>query len=150
MMAHVQQRLRTAGLRVTRPRVAVLEVLEAAAHEQQHLLVAEIVGRARDHAGELSVQGVYDCLEVLTSARLVRRVETAGSPARYEARVGDNHHHLVCRGCGKTVDVDCAVGAAPCLEPAEDHGFVIDEAEVVFWGHCPACSQSRPGINAQT
>lgn len=148
MVSDAQQRLRTAGLRATRPRSAVLEVLDEATAQRTHLLVAEIVERARMRAGDLSVQAVYDCLEALAAARLVRRVETAGSPARYETRVGDNHHHLVCRGCGWTVDVDCAVGAAPCLEPSDDHGFVVDEAEVVFWGHCPACTGANPGTSS--
>lgn len=117
----------------------MLEVLEVAAGQHQHLPVADIVGLARQAAGDLSIQTVYDCLDVLAGAQLVRRVDTPGFPARYEARVGDNHHHLVCRGCGKTVDVDCAVGATPCLEPSDNHGFVVDEAEVVFWGQCSGC-----------
>jgi Fur family ferric uptake transcriptional regulator len=123
-------------------------VLDEATSEHAHLLVAEIVDRARKRAGDLSVQTVYDCLETFANARLVRRVETAGSPARYETRVGDNHHHLICRACGTTVDVDCAVGATPCLEPSDDHGFVVDEAEVVFWGHCAACSEQAQGTSA--
>ncbi len=139
-MADAAQRLRANGLRVTRPRTAVLEVLDESTAEHQHLLVADIVERARQRSGSLSVQAVYDCLDALTNAQLVRRVETAGSPARFEARMGDNHHHLVCRSCGRTVDVDCAVGAAPCLEPSDRQGFVLDEAEVVFWGRCPDCA----------
>jgi Fur family transcriptional regulator, stress-responsive regulator len=137
-----EQRLREAGLRVTRPRLAVLSVLAEAGAAARHLPVSDIVAGTRERLGVVSTQAVYDCLEALGRVGLVRRVETAGSPARYEARVGDNHHHLVCRGCGDTVDVDCAVGGAPCLHPSESHGFVIDEAEVVFWGLCPDCNQT--------
>jgi Fur family ferric uptake transcriptional regulator len=136
-----ERRLREAGMRVTRPRLAVLAVLAEAGADRRHLPVSAIVSGTRLRLGDVSTQAVYDCLEALGRAGLVRRVETAGSPARYEARVGDNHHHLVCRGCGDTVDVDCAAGGAPCLEASESHGFVIDEAEVVFWGRCPACAQ---------
>ena len=134
-----EDRLRRAGLRLTRPRVAVLGVLDDAVPGRRHLLVSEIATVARERLGEVSTQAVYDVLEALVGAGLARRVETAGTPARYEARVGDNHHHLVCRSCGSTVDVDCVVGEAACLHPSEDHGFVVDEAEVVFWGRCPAC-----------
>jgi Fur family transcriptional regulator, stress-responsive regulator len=137
-----EQRLRRAGLRVTRPRLAVLSVLAEARAAGEHLPVSDIVRYTRGRLGDVSTQTVYDCLEAMATAGLVRRVETAGSPARYEARVGDNHHHLVCRGCGHTVDVDCVAGAAPCLQPSESHGFAIDEAEVVFWGLCPSCSTS--------
>jgi Fe2+ or Zn2+ uptake regulation protein len=139
------QRLREVGLRVTRPRVAVLTVLEEARADASHLLVNEIVNRTRQRAGDVSVQAVYDCLEAFSRTGLARRVETAGSPARYESRVGDNHHHLVCRSCGTIVDVDCVAGAAPCLQPSSDHGFVVDEAEVTFWGLCPACTSTTPG-----
>ena len=97
---------------------------------------------ARTRSPGISTQAVYDCLDALTRTGLVRRIEPAGRPALFEARVGDNHHHLVCRACGDTVDVDCAVGGAPCLHPSESHGFVIDEAEVVFWGLCPDCNQT--------
>jgi Fe2+ or Zn2+ uptake regulation protein len=135
-----EQRLREAGLRVTRPRLTVLAVLAEAQLRSDHLPVSDIVTASRQRLGEVSTQAVYDCLEALSGAGLVRRVETAGSPARYEARVGDNHHHLVCRGCGHTVDVDCTSGAAPCLQPANSHGFALDEAEVVFWGLCPSCA----------
>ena len=136
-----EQRLRAAGMRVTRPRIAVLEVLEEACHRRAHLPVSDIAVGARERLGVVSTQAVYDCLDALGTAGLVRRVETAGSPARYESRIGDNHHHLVCRGCGHTVDVDCVVGAAPCLQPSDGHGFTLDEAEVVFWGFCPNCQQ---------
>ena len=139
MHATDARRLREAGLRVTRPRLAVLAVLDEAGAAGEHLLVAELVDRTRERLGAVSTQAVYDCLDALGRVNVVRRVETAGSPARYEARVGDNHHHLVCRSCGRTVDVDCAVGAPPCLQPSDDHGFVVDEAEVVFWGTCPDC-----------
>ena len=150
MSIDVPIRLRAAGLRVTRPRSAVLEVLDEARSGHEHLAVADIVDRARRRAGDVSVQAVYDCLDALASVHLVRRVETAGSPARYEARVGDNHHHLACRQCGAVVDVDCAVGARPCLEPSDTQGFVIDEAEVVFWGQCVACAAQSRGTAVLT
>jgi Fur family ferric uptake transcriptional regulator len=133
-------RIQAAGLRSTRTRRAVLEVLTSAVPAHEHLPVAEVAARVHATGTQLSVQGAYDCLEALTAARLVRRVEPAGSPALYEARVGDNHHHLVCRDCGRTVDVDCLVGAAPCLAPDDAHGFTLDEAEVTFWGRCPSCA----------
>jgi Fe2+ or Zn2+ uptake regulation protein len=145
MSSQDEVRLREAGLRITRPRLAVLSVLAEAGLQGEHLLVSDIVRGARERLGDVSTQAVYDCLEALGAAGLVRRVETAGSPSRYEARVGDNHHHLVCRGCGRTIDVDCVVGAAPCLEPSDSHGFVLDEAEVVFWGRCPGCAAAQPG-----
>jgi Fe2+ or Zn2+ uptake regulation protein len=128
--------LRGAALRVTRPRVAVL----SAVHDRPHADTDSIIGAVRENLGEVSHQAVYDVLRALTAADLVRRIQPPGSVARYEARVGDNHHHLVCRSCGAIVDVDCAVGAAPCLTPSDDHGFTIDEAEVVYRGLCPACS----------
>lgn len=133
-------RIRAAGLRSTRTRRAVLQVLSDAAPAYEHLSVAEVAARVHAAGTSLSVQGAYDCLEALAAVRLARRVELAGSPARYEARVEDNHHHLVCRDCGRTVDVDCAVGAAPCLAPDKRHGFTLDEAEVTFWGRCPPCA----------
>jgi len=132
-----EQRLRAAGLRVTSGRLAVLSALDGAAGLHQN--ADEIAGHARRALGRLSTQAVYDNLRALEGAGLARRIEPAGGPARYEARVGDNHHHLVCRQCGATHDVDCVLGAAPCLEPSDPHGFVIDEAEVTFWGVCPAC-----------
>lgn len=140
MRGNDEQRLRGVGLRVTRPRLAVLAVLDDAREAGDHLPVSDIVRGTRTRLGDVSTQAVYDCLEALSNAGLVRRVETAGSPARYESRVGDNHHHLVCRSCGLTVDVDCVVGAAPCLQPSDQHGFTIDEAEVVFWGVCSSCT----------
>lgn len=124
---------------MTRPRTAVLEVLDGAAAVREHVSAADVAARARSSLGSISTQAVYDVLEVLVRAGLARRFEPAGRPALYEARTGDNHHHMVCRRCGDTVDVDCAVGAAPCLTPNELAGFVVDEAEVFFWGRCAAC-----------
>lgn len=128
--------LRGVGLRVTRPRLAVL----SAVHTHPHADTDSIIGVVRAELGGVSHQAVYDVLRALTAAGLVRRIEPPGSVARYEARVGDNHHHIVCRSCGTIADVDCAVGYAPCLTPSDDHGFVIDEAEVVYRGLCPACA----------
>jgi Fur family ferric uptake transcriptional regulator len=135
----LQQTLREAGLRVTRPRVAVLD----AVHAEPHADTDSIIRSARRYLPEVSHQAVYDVLRALTAAGLVRRIQPARSVARYEARVGDNHHHVVCRSCGVIADVDCAVGEAPCLTADIDHGFQIDEAEVVFWGLCPACSTTQ-------
>ncbi len=133
--------LRGASLRVTRPRIAVL----AAVHDHPHADTNAIIERVRGELGEVSPQAVYDGLQALTAARLVRRIHPAGSVARYESRVGDNHHHLVCRSCGAIADVDCAVGAAPCLTAAEHHGYELDEAEVIYWGLCPGCSTHPVG-----
>jgi Fur family transcriptional regulator, stress-responsive regulator len=135
-------RLRSHGLRVTAPRTTVLEVLDHAGSAHEHLTAAQVATRARGTLASVSLQAVYDCLQALVESGLARRIEPAGQPALYEARVGDNHHHLVCRGCGRTVDVDCTIGAAPCLAPSDLHGFAVDEAEVVFWGRCPACQTS--------
>ena len=132
--------LRSVGMRVTGPRLAVLRALSEHPHTD-----ADTVARAvRDRIGSVSTQAVYDVLRALTAAGLVRRVEPAGSRSRYETRVGDNHHHLVCRGCGAVADVDCAVGAAPCLTPSDGGGFVVDEAEVTFWGLCAQCGSDVP------
>jgi Fur family transcriptional regulator, stress-responsive regulator len=131
-----EELLRSKGLRVTRPRLAVLEVL---AGNQGHLGVDQIAEKVRSRLASVSTQAVYDILGAFSRAGLARRIEPAGSPALFEARVGDNHHHVVCRGCGAIGDVDCAIGSAPCLDPAETHGFVIDEAEVTYWGLCPVC-----------
>src|SRR5690349_15746127 len=131
--------LRGASLRVTRPRLAVL----AAAHEHPHADTASLIGHVRGDLGEVSSQAVYDVLHALTGAGLLRRIQPEGSVARYEARVGDNHHHVICRSCGAIADVDCAAGHAPCLTASDDHGFVIDEAEVVYWGFCPDCSEGN-------
>jgi Fur family ferric uptake transcriptional regulator len=135
----IEQRLRDAGLRVTAPRVAVLRVL---VESPDHPRVDQVLDRVRSSGVSISTQAGYDVCDALHGASLARRIEPAGGPARYEARVGDNHHHLVCRSCGTAVDVDCAVGAAPCLDPSDAAGFAIDEAEVTFWGLCPACQQS--------
>jgi Fur family transcriptional regulator, stress-responsive regulator len=130
-----ERMLRAADLYVTRPRLAVL----AAVHRIPHADTESIFDVVRHELPAVSRQAVYDVLHALTGARLVRRIEPAGSVARYEARVGDNHHHVVCRGCGTIADVDCAVGDVPCLTAADDHGFAIEEAEVVYWGRCPDC-----------
>jgi len=135
-VADPERLLREAELRVTRPRVAVLE----AVHAHPHADTETLIGAARAVLGDLSHQAVYDVLRALTQAGLVRRIQPAGSVARYEARVGDNHHHVVCRSCGTVADVDCAVGEVPCLTAADTAGFSIDEAEVVYWGRCPACA----------
>jgi Fur family ferric uptake transcriptional regulator len=132
-----EELLRSASLRVTRPRVAVLNAVYGHAHADTD----SIVGIVRDELGEVSTQAIYDVLRVLTAAGLVRRIEPANSVARYESRVADNHHHVVCRSCGVIADVDCAVGDAPCLTASNDQGFVIDEAEVIYWGLCPSCSK---------
>lgn len=125
---------------MTRPRVAVL----AAVHDHPHVDTDSIIDIVRKGLGGVSHQAVYDVLRALTATGLLRRIEPAGSVARYEARVGDNHHHIVCRSCGAIADVACAVGAAPCLTPSHDHGYVVDEAEVVYWGTCPDCSATNP------
>ena len=127
--------LRGAGLRVTRPRVAVL----AAVHDHPHAETDSIIGVVRADLGEVSHQAVYDVLRALTAAGLVRRIQPMGSVARYEARVSDNHHHVVCRSCGAIADVDCAVGYTPCLTAVDDSGYEIGEAEVIYWGRCPEC-----------
>jgi len=134
----LHESLRRAGLRVTAPRIAVLT---AVLGEGQHRDAEAIAEAARKRLGTLSTQAVYDNLHILEEAGLVRRIQPSGHPARYEARVGDNHHHIVCRRCGVTADVDCAVGEAPCLEPSANHGFIVQEAEVIFWGLCPQCQQ---------
>ena len=130
------QLLRGAALRVTRPRLAVLN----AVHAHPHADTDSILRAARHDLPEVSHQAVYDVLRALTDAGLVRRIQPAASVARYEARVGDNHHHVVCRSCGTIADVDCAIGTAPCLTMSDDHGFSVDEAEVIYWGRCPACT----------
>jgi Fur family ferric uptake transcriptional regulator len=133
----LQELLRGAALRVTRPRVAVLSAVCAHPHADTDSLI----GAVRNELPEVSHQAVYDSLHTLTAAGLVRRIQPLGSVARYESRVGDNHHHAVCRSCGAITDVDCAVGHAPCLTASEDHGFVIDEAEVIYWGLCADCAR---------
>ena len=138
--AQIEQLLRGAALRVTRPRVAVL----SAVHADPHADTDSIIRAARRDLPNVSHQAVYDVLRALTDSGLVRRIQPAGTVARYEARVGDNHHHLVCRSCGVIADVDCAVGEAPCLTAYDDQRFSIDEAEVIYWGHCFTCSTTRP------
>lgn len=128
--------LRGAGLRVTRPRLAVLTAVD----EHPHADTSSIIDAVREDLGEVSLQAVYDVLRALHEAGLVRRIQPLGSVARYESRVGDNHHHIVCRSCGAIADVDCAAGATPCLTASKDHGYAIDEAEVTYWGLCPSCS----------
>jgi Fur family ferric uptake transcriptional regulator len=135
-----EELLRSRGLRVTRQRLAVLYVLDT---DRGHLDVEQITAKVRTRLDSVSVQAVYDVLGALSRAGLARRIETAGGPARFERRTGDNHHHIVCRGCGEIADVDCAVGSAPCLDPSQLHGYELDEAEVTFWGLCPQCQARR-------
>ncbi|MGW5262033.1 Fur family transcriptional regulator [Microbispora sp. NPDC004025] len=138
-------RLRQAGLRVTAARLAIMQTVS----DGDHLDVDAIHRGVCARVGQVSLQAVYDSLNALQRGGLLRRIEPAGSPTRYEARVGDNHHHLVCRHCGQVRDVDCAVGHAPCLEPASDAGYLVDEADVIYWGLCPPCrtgaDDARPG-----
>jgi Fur family transcriptional regulator, stress-responsive regulator len=134
--ADLESMLRGAALRVTRPRLAVL----GAVHANPHADTDSILGAVRREHPEVSHQAVYDVLRALTAAGLVRRIQPSGSVARYESRVGDNHHHVVCRSCGAIADVDCAVGEIPCLTASDDQGFLIDEAEVIYWGVCPECA----------
>ncbi|MEM8619803.1 MAG: Fur family transcriptional regulator [Actinomycetota bacterium] len=134
--------LRGHGLNVTAQRLAVLRAIA----EHPHVTADTVAESVRSEIGTISRQAVYDALAVLADRGILRRIQPAGSAARYERRVGDNHHHLVCRGCGAMVDVDCAVGYTPCLTAANDHGYTIDEAEVVYWGHCPEC-QTAPGTD---
>jgi Fe2+ or Zn2+ uptake regulation protein len=144
-----QQMLRGVSLRVTRPRIGVL----TAVHQHPHADTDSIIRAVRGDLPDVSHQAVYDSLNTLTTAGLVRRIQPSGSVARYESRVGDNHHHVVCRSCGVIADVDCAVGDAPCLTPSDDNefleGFVLDEAEVIYWGLCPDCS-AAPVSRSQT
>jgi Fe2+ or Zn2+ uptake regulation protein len=135
----LERMLRGVGLRVTRPRVAVL----SAVFDHPHADTDSILGATRERLSDVSHQAVYDVLRALTAAGLLRRLQPPGSVARYEARVGDNHHHIVCRSCGVIVDVDCAVGDTPCLTAADDAGFEIDEAEVIYWGRCPTCAADQ-------
>jgi Fe2+ or Zn2+ uptake regulation protein len=127
--------LRQRGIQVTAQRLAVLRAVSS----QPHITADAVTAAVRKEIGAISLQSVYDCLAVLVAESLIRRIQPAGSPARFETRVGDNHHHLICRSCGRTVDVDCAVGFAPCLTAEDGKGYEIDEAEVVYWGHCPEC-----------
>jgi Fe2+ or Zn2+ uptake regulation protein len=133
------EELRGAGLRVTAVRVARL----VAVRHGDHLGVEALAAGVRERVGHVSLQAVYEALNALAATGLVRRIQPAGSPARFEGRIGDNHHHAICRVCGAVADVDCAVGEAPCLTASNDHGFEIDEAEVIYWGLCPDCSTAR-------
>ncbi|MCV7340450.1 Fur family transcriptional regulator [Mycobacterium haemophilum] len=137
-MSDYAEQLRVADLRVTRPRIAVLEAVDANPHADTET----IFGVVRAGLPEVSRQTVYDVLHALTDVGLVRRIQPSGSVARYESRVGDNHHHIVCRCCGAIADVDCAVGEAPCLTASDHNGFLLEEAEVIYWGLCPDCSTS--------
>ncbi len=140
MRGQVERLLREHGLQVTAQRLAILRAVSS----RPHATADELIDDVREVLGTISRQAVYDTLGILSEKNLVRRIQPAGSAARYEDRVGDNHHHLICRGCGKTLDVDCALGEAPCLAAAEDHGFEIDEAEVIYWGRCPSCRKTGP------
>lgn len=132
--------LRERGIQVTAQRLAVLRAVSA----YPHVTADRVIEVVKSEIGAISRQSVYDALSMLVAEGLVRRIQPARSPALFEARVGDNHHHVICRNCGRTTDVDCATGEAPCLAPAEDHGFQIDEAEVIFWGRCPDCAAQPP------
>ena len=138
--------LREHGLQVTAQRLAVLRVVS----EHPHSAADEVHALVTAELGAISKQAVYDALAVLTDKGLLRRIQPAGSSARYETRTGDNHHHLICRTCGRTVDVDCAVGDAPCLTAADSSGYEIDEAEVVYWGRCPECVAANPNHHQPT
>jgi len=133
--------LRRHGVQVTAQRLAVLRAVA----ERPHSTAAEIAAVVRSEIGAISLQGVYDALSIVTDVGLIRRIQPAGSPARHEARVADNHHHLICRTCGRMVDVDCAVGTTPCLTAADNAGYEIDEAEVIYWGRCPDCVAAATG-----
>lgn len=139
----MEELLRTHDLRVTRPRIAVLRAVANHPHLDTH----SIIDQVREELPDVSHQAIYDVLAALTRAGVLRRIQPRGSVARYEARVGDNHHHVVCRTCGAVADVDCAVGASPCLTAAEDHGYMIEEAEVIYWGRCPECLEKSRTLN---
>ena len=139
MLVNPAERLRQQGFKVTAQRLAVMRAVSG----RPHLTADEVVEVVRADIGTISRRAVYDAVGVLADMGLLRRIQPAGSAARYEDRVGDNHHHLICRTCGRMVDVDCAVGAAPCLTAADDAGYEIDEAEVIYWGRCPTCRSSR-------
>ena len=141
-----EQRLRDAGLRVTQQRVAVLDAVRRLPHADTDSLISAV----RAETGDMSHQAVYDVLRALTEAGLVRKIQPLGQVARYEGRVGDNHHHVVCRACGAIADVDCAVGDTPCLTASESGGFVIDEAEVIYWGTCPDCTTRATERDSRT
>jgi Fur family ferric uptake transcriptional regulator len=139
MRSDFEAQLRSASLRVTQPRLAVLATLR----DHPHVDTETVIALVRADHPTVSHQTIYDVLRALTEAGLVRRIQPAGATARYESRVGDNHHHVVCRSCGAIADVDCAVGHAPCLTASNDRGYVVDEAEVVYWGSCPDCAAER-------
>ena len=135
MASDAAELLRSRGIQVTAQRLAVLRAVSS----QPHITADSVADAVRNEIGAISLQSVYDALNVLVAEKLIRRIQPAGSPARFEDRVGDNHHHLICRTCGSMVDVDCAVGRALCLKARHDNGYEIDEAEVVYWGRCPGC-----------
>ena len=137
----VDELLRTHGVQVTAQRLAIMRAVSS----RPHATADELADDVRSVIGSISRQAVYDTLGVLVDKNLVRRIQPAGSAARFENRVGDNHHHLICRSCGRTFDIDCAVGDVPCLTADDDHGFAIDEAEVIYWGHCPSCRTATTG-----
>jgi Fur family ferric uptake transcriptional regulator len=145
MPTHLEERLRDVGLRATSPRVSVLRVLE---ESHDHPRVDQVIDRVRAAGLSISTQAAYDVCEALSRSGLAQRIELAGGPVRYEARTGDNHHHVVCRRCGLTADVDCAVGAAPCLDPDDAHGFLLEEASVTYWGTCPDCQRTNERASA--
>ena len=145
MTDDVEQLLRGHGVQVTAQRLAIMRAVSSRPHSTADELTEDVRGRI----GTISRQAVYDTLGVLVDKNLVRRIQPAGSSARFEDRVADNHHHLICRACGNTFDIDCAVGAVPCLTADDDHGFEIDEAEVIYWGRCPSCLNPTPPIPAK-
>jgi Fe2+ or Zn2+ uptake regulation protein len=138
--------LRQRGVQITAQRLAVFRAVTS----DPHITADAVADAVRKEIGAISLQSVYDCLAVLVAEGLVRRIQPAGSPARFEDRVGDNHHHLICRTCGRMVDVDCAVGGAPCLTASDDNGYEIDEAEVVYWGRCPDCARKKVRLKPDT
>ena len=144
MNEDAERLLRQQGMQVTAQRLAVLHAVST----HPHATADELADDVRGSIGSISRQAVYDTLGTLVERGLARRIQPAGSPARYEDRVGDNHHHLVCRACGAMVDIDCAVGAAPCLTAEDDHGYAIEEAEVIYWGHCPGCLAQSAETNS--
>lgn len=146
MAEATDQILRQHGVQVTAQRLAVMRSVSA----RPHATADELIDEVRAMIGSVSRQAVYDALGLLADKALIRRIQPAGSPARYEDRVGDNHHHLICRRCAKTFDIDCAVGEVPCLTAEDDHGFEIDEAEVIYWGHCPPCRRAAASHKSET
>jgi len=145
MPANLEERLRDVGLKATSPRVSVLRVLE---ESTDHPRVDQVIDRVKAAGVSISTQAAYDVCEALSRAGLAQRISLSGGPVRYEARAGDNHHHVVCRLCGLTADVDCTVGFAPCLEPTDSHGFLLEEASVTYWGTCPDCQRTNERASA--